>query len=77
METQGKLRKVRKTTADACCRTVDWEQGQHLCTLGNWRKLRLKEFLETRGKFWKVKETIADAWHHTVKWEQSQHLCNL
>ena len=56
---------VGAATADACRRTVDWEQGQHLCTLGNWRKLK-----ETRGKLCKIKETTADAWHHTVNCEQ-------
>ena len=48
---------VGAATADACRRTVDWEQGQHLCALGNWRKLRLKEFQETHGNLREITES--------------------
>ena len=40
-----------------CYCTVDLEQGQHLCILGNWRKLRLKEFQETHGNSREIAES--------------------
>ena len=48
---------VGAATADACRRTVDWEQGQHLCILGNWRKFELKEIQETHGNSREIAES--------------------